>query len=272
MAFLYINTYHPLVIKRAGRIASTALGLPPFVDGSIRREPDLEHPFPSISCLCRGDRFAPRLAEGDLVIYLATKRKYYESGTGPAHWRLVAALRVIDTFQSHEDAAAWYTERNLAIPNNCMVKGNLPNPLSHSHRYNRHSHRPEEIWLKNWDADYMARARFCSRFVACEPLHVDLSWNATVVHESDLIAVFGDVPGTRNPGKLNLDLFPKLMRQLGLAVRLSDQRTSPNAARSRRNTADPAPSDMRAARSAPPRSGCSPSHRRGPKRSRRGGC
>lgn len=63
MPRFYLVTYRPLAYSVAGRKAAEAHGIPPFVDGSIRREPDLESAYPSISCLCRTARFAPRLRE-----------------------------------------------------------------------------------------------------------------------------------------------------------------------------------------------------------------
>lgn len=82
---LYLTTYHPLVVTAAGRRASDKHNLPPFVDGAIRREPDLEHEWPSITCLCRGEQFAPRLRVGDHVVYMTVKRRY---GMQRRHWRL----------------------------------------------------------------------------------------------------------------------------------------------------------------------------------------
>lgn len=76
MPFFYLNTYVPLAASKAGRDASDRYKIAPFVDGSIRREPDLEHPFPAITCLCRADKFAPRLIPGDIVAYMLRKDRY----------------------------------------------------------------------------------------------------------------------------------------------------------------------------------------------------
>jgi hypothetical protein len=40
---LFINSFHVLVNYPFGRESSEKYSLPPFIDGSIRREPDLEH-------------------------------------------------------------------------------------------------------------------------------------------------------------------------------------------------------------------------------------
>ena len=59
----YLNSYAPLVSTAAGRKAWELHELPPFIDGSIRREPDLEHEFPSISCLCRAGKLTTCVAQ-----------------------------------------------------------------------------------------------------------------------------------------------------------------------------------------------------------------
>jgi hypothetical protein len=72
----FLAAFRPMVITKAGRDASARFGLPPFIDGSIRREPDLESPYPSISALCRGALFAPRLRPGDRVAFITVKGAY----------------------------------------------------------------------------------------------------------------------------------------------------------------------------------------------------
>jgi hypothetical protein len=54
MTSFYVNSYAPLVSTSAGVEASRRFGIEPFVDYSIRREPDLEHEYPAITCVCRG--------------------------------------------------------------------------------------------------------------------------------------------------------------------------------------------------------------------------
>jgi hypothetical protein len=72
----FLVTYHPLVKFSGGRKAMYQHGLPPFIDGSCRREPDFESRFPSITATCRGGNFAPRLQIGDRIAYLKIKGKY----------------------------------------------------------------------------------------------------------------------------------------------------------------------------------------------------
>lgn len=120
----YLNSYRPLVMYKRGKSAIQRFGIPPFVDYSCRREPDLESKFPSITALCRGSNFAPRLNESDIVVYLTRKEKY------PGYYirlrRLAAILRVTKRFESHQEAADWYEAKGLAVPGNCMVKSNPP--------------------------------------------------------------------------------------------------------------------------------------------------
>jgi hypothetical protein len=133
---VFVNTYQPIVVTRYGIDACDRYGIPPMVDGSIRREPDLEHDWPSISCLCRKDKFAARLRVGDRVVYLTTKGRYGEAEPRP-HWRLAAVLRVVRLFDSHAEAATWYEGRGLVLPSNCMVPGNRAVPLAHTHMRGR---------------------------------------------------------------------------------------------------------------------------------------
>jgi hypothetical protein len=185
------------VATAAGRDAAIRHHLPPFIDGSIRREPDLEHATPSISCLCRGANFAPRLRVGDVVAYMTVKGTY---GEGSRHHRLTALLRVARLFDSHADAAVWFKSVRRPLPSNCMVDGNEPNPVDRSHRSNNQRHPEEAEWTRRWDLGYRQRARASGRFVVCDALWRDLDWSAPRLTERDLASVFGRVPGTRNPG------------------------------------------------------------------------
>ena len=123
----FLATFHPLIHTAAGRRAVQRSGLPPFIDGSCRREPDFESPFPSITATCRAGGVAPRLRPGDTVVYLTVKGTYGRD-IQPG-WRLVAVLKVVNRFESHVLAADWYRSNNLALPSNCIVEGNPPKPL-----------------------------------------------------------------------------------------------------------------------------------------------
>jgi hypothetical protein len=215
-----VVTYTPLVASRHGREASHRHGLPPFIDGSIRREPDLEHPTPAISCLCRAGKFVPRLGKGDRVVYLARRARYGDQGM--PHWRLTAVQRVIETFASHRAAAEWYQDRGLNLPANCMVPGNAAAPLDRSHKMTPYTGCTGGAKLHRlWDAAYRKRARDWPRMVACGPLFRDLTWAAPVVHRDDLTCAFGRVPGTQNPTSFPSDELDRLVRRLGLSAPLS---------------------------------------------------
>lgn len=132
MARSFLTTYRPLCRTRKGREAIQRHAQQPFVDGSCRREPDLESPNAAITALCRGRMFAPRLRVGDQVAYVTKKGRYGEHQR--SHWRLVALLSVIERFASHDDAALWYRERALGVPRNCITSGSLPLDLELTRR------------------------------------------------------------------------------------------------------------------------------------------
>ena len=124
---ILLNTYWPLCSTKFGIDACQIFGLLPFVDGSCRREPDFESRFPSISALCRGRAFAPRLKVGDKVIYLTVKGNYL--GEKIPHYRMVAVLEVLVKCETHTIASQWYIEQNIATPSNCLIPNNPPLPI-----------------------------------------------------------------------------------------------------------------------------------------------
>lgn len=100
---IYLNSYHPLIQYAEGRKAIARYNLPPFIDYSCRGEPDFQSAYPSITALCRTDKFVPRLHEGDQIVYITVQGKY--PGSEQLHWRLVAILDVFKRFESHDKAA-----------------------------------------------------------------------------------------------------------------------------------------------------------------------
>ncbi len=223
MGSFYLNSFHPLVSSPAGRAACAERGLLPFIDGSIRREPDFEHPQPVIMCLCRGDRFAPRLRPGDDVGYLTVLGPY---GMKQRHQRLIAVLHVERLFDAHSEAADWFADRSLPLPNNLMVHGNPAYPLSHSHRKNPKipNDGNDDRFHRRWDAAYSARATNNGRVVGCSVLFVDADWTAPMIPKGLLEDVFGKRPGTLNPGRQDQKLMARLLSRLGIAARPSSQR------------------------------------------------
>lgn len=237
MPSLYLNSFHPLVKSRAGVSASEKFNIPPFVDGSIRREPDFEHATPVITCLCRGRMFTPRLQPGDVVAYITVKGKYLMR---QRHQRMVCVLIVERLFDSHKQAAEWFKKLDLPLPNNLMVPGNKANPLSKSHRGQKQQSGcakpicgtggcgsgcgsiPDgtcgSTVHSNWDTGYRLRAKKYGRVVACSILYKNVQSSAPIITDEILFEVFGKIPATRNPGRLDLRLLPKLMSQLGIRI------------------------------------------------------
>lgn len=211
MPTFYLNSYAPLVASRAGREASLKFNIPPFVDGSIRREPDLEHDYPAITCLCRAGKFAPRLRPNDIVAYMTRRGRY---GQDHPQNRLTAVLRVLEAFPNHAAGSKWYVERNLTLPNNCWIRSNPAKPLSQSHRITTVGGCSDSKIHREWDTAYRARSMVYGAFVVCERLWHDLSWNAPEVTERQMLAVFGHRPGTQNPGAWEIKYARRLFRRL----------------------------------------------------------
>jgi len=196
----YLLSFHPICSTRLGRHAVERHGLPPFIDGSCRREPDLELAHPSISALCRNRRFAPRLQVGDSIAYVTILGRYGES---ERHWRLVALLEVLQRFDTHEAAAAWYRDHEPRLPGNCMVPDNPPLPLTKTcgpgdaDLRSRISHVPDAEIVAEWDRRYSQRKRNTPVMVACRPLAVELR-DPPRIFRSDWHAWHGKVPGTQS--------------------------------------------------------------------------
>jgi hypothetical protein len=209
----FVATYRPICGTRAGRAAIARYGLPPFIDGSCRREPDLQLPFPAITALCRAGNFAPRLQVGSYIAYI-TKRGAY--GSRQRHWRLTALLEVAHRFESHREAAAWYLERGSRVPHNCVVQGNRPAPfdatdgtLSRLVRDATAGRSPEHI-IRVWDHSYHLRAQAHPVVLACQPIAIELH-DPPVINESDWLAWHGRVPPTLNPPAIPDTLWQALL-------------------------------------------------------------
>jgi hypothetical protein len=220
MPKFYLNSFAPLVTTKAGRDSSIKYNIPPFVDGSIRREPDFQHSFPAITCLCRGDRFAPRLRPGDLVAYATRKQSY---GQGRSQQRLIAVVHVLEVLPNHSVGSKWYLDRELPLPNNCLVHGNPAKPLRESHRIASGGGCSDGEIHREWDKAYRARAMQHGTFVVCKRMWSDLSWDAPEITKRHLLAVYGRRIGTLNPGAWEITHARHLFRLLQIAVRLSDR-------------------------------------------------
>lgn len=170
------NTFRPMALTPLGVQRAKAANRPLFIDGSCRREPDLESKFPSITALCRTTSFAPRLNVGHNIAYCARKNAY--TGKRP-FWCLVALLKVIHRFETHQEAARWYTAQGLPLPSNCMVEGNEPEPFDTTLGFpdkKTGTFVQNERYLKAWDNSYWERAQKNGHFLVCETLqtkHLD---------------------------------------------------------------------------------------------------
>lgn len=158
---IHLCSFKPMLLTKEGRHAVDQYGLPPYIDGSCRREPDFESKYPSISALCRSSNFAPHIQEGDNVVYITVKGKYQT--IDQKHWRLISILKVIKRFESHKEASEWYVKQGVSIPNNCMIDGNLPYPLEKTfgvHPSNRFGEEkdPERL-VHLWNLGYRHRAK-----------------------------------------------------------------------------------------------------------------
>lgn len=197
----YLVSFRPLAVSSGGRMALKEFALPPFIDGSCRREPDFESIYPSISALCRKGKFAPKLKIGDEMIYITIKSNF---GTRElSHYKLVAHLRVIHCSPTHQEAAVWYQERLLQAPSNCMTTDSKPKP------YEQTSGQNGKLWrkystqtrLQFWDGIYRKRSKEHGTFIHCEAKLLNLH-NPNRLFVEDFEAVFGRMPGTQNPPKI----------------------------------------------------------------------
>jgi hypothetical protein len=183
--------------------------LPPFIDGSCRREPDFESALPSITATCRAGHFVPRLQVGDRVAYLSIKRK--------KTWRLVAVLRVVQRFPSHADAAVWYRGKGLQPPSNCFVDGNPPKALEFTNGRPPKEIRARGDWRENpdrtirlWDRSYRARIQKWPMFLACRAEHLELT-DPMTVDDAQIVKLFGYVPATQNPPRIDCNVIDVLV-------------------------------------------------------------
>lgn len=183
-------TFNPLCLSKQGRTAIEKYGLPQFIDASCRREPDLQSSYPSISALCRGGSVAPKLEENDMVAYMTKQSRYKPYRF--VHWRLVAILRVMRRFESHEEAAAWYNSNDLPLPGNCMVAGNNHLPFDMTGGFPSKLAKVTNIdaGMKVWDAEYRRRAEKWGRLLVCEADYLEL-YNPPVISRETMLHIFG---------------------------------------------------------------------------------
>lgn len=218
MGRYFLNSYRPLCRNKSGREACQRFGHPPFVNAACRREPDFESPFPSITAICRGKLFAPRLYPGDRVVYMTRKGS---AAKGRRH--LVAVLEVQQRFGSHSAAADWYRIRSLRVPSNCLIPENPPLGIEHTDRG-----VPPRKDVRAWDRVYQRRVRKWPVFLVCQALRLELHTPPEII-DADLIRIFGRVPATRNPPSITEDQFWALValfdERCGRPTRSSDHQS-----------------------------------------------
>ena len=198
---IFLCSFRPLSYSVAGRMAVDEHRLPPFIDASCRREPDLESKFPSISALCRKEHFAPRLRVGSKVVYIAKKGHYFRSLD--TQWRLVAILEVVHSFPTHQMGSEWYQDKGLPLPSNCMVAGNPPKNLELTDRI--HPNLPQ------WDGIYRQRAKECGVFHVCRKIYLELKHPSAITNKM-MMAIFGRIPSTQTPPSISEKQYERLYR------------------------------------------------------------
>lgn len=166
---VYLSSFYPLCSTKAGRQSIKNYKLPPFIDGSCRREPDFENKYPAITGLCRPG-FAEKLKKADIVVYRTNK-----GGVGSR--KVVAILKVKEIFKTHREAANWYIKRNRKIPNNLMVKETVPFDLDKTHQlFGWGKWASDAHSLAEWDNFYKERAKFKDneKVAQCEVFYKEL--------------------------------------------------------------------------------------------------
>ena len=148
--------------------------------------------------MCRGANFAPRLHVGDTIAYLTVKASY--PGHSEAHRRLTAVLHVEKRFESHQDAAEWYRAAGMKVPSNCCVPGNKPIPFKQTVQYKDPC---------AWDSEYQQKARKWPVFIVSRARYLNVS-QPPIVTDDMLVEVFGEVPVTRTPPRIDDEAIDKL--------------------------------------------------------------
>jgi hypothetical protein len=146
------------------------------------------------------------LQGGDRIAYLTVKGQYLDDAE--PGWRLVAVLRVVQRFASHDEAAAWYRQQARALPSNCLVDANPPKPFELTN-----GDPPKEVkermagesdpvrGVRLWDATYRQRVAKWPVFLATQPNFIELN-NPPRLGEAQMREIFGRVPSTLNPPRI----------------------------------------------------------------------
>ncbi len=224
---IYLNSYRPICSTKFGINAIKNYNILPFVDGSCRRELDFENKYPSITALCRGDKFAPNLKEGNIIVYMTVGGKFNEYKKGH---HLVAILIVEKIFNSHEEAKTAYLDIGKGIPSNCMFKTepiefkktsgnfksakeyNFYNSLSNEQKKKR-----EEKRIFHWNEAYKERENKNSCFIKTKSLYLELD-NPKVIDRKLFEQIFGKIPNTQRPQKIIKEQLIQLLNSLSIDI------------------------------------------------------
>lgn len=200
---VFLNSFIPLVINKQGIKASKYYKIPPFVDGSCRREPDFQNPFPAITQLCRPGKLVTRLNVGDLVIYITKLASY---GNPPAHWKFIGVLEVIDFAKNHNQAEAYYIKNQLPVSQNVICNQTTPFPFHMTHGISGFPTKnlsPQNV-IKKWNNYYIYRAKNYPKVAITRAWKDTLNLNnSPIITNAIMNNIFGRIPGTQNPPKIS---------------------------------------------------------------------
>jgi len=193
------TTYKPLCKSAKGIEICRKFSIAPYIDASIRREPDFQCPMPTITGLCR-----PNLTARSLRKLLANKqdaRMIYSTVKEGGGRHLVAILKPKRYFENHEDASKWFQKEFGCLPKNCMTEGNAAVPEEYA--VDEDDCRTADAW----DESYWARYRNeCSLMIVCSVEFIDL-WTPPPIPED----IFDrDFPGTHGIAHLHDGEYAKL--------------------------------------------------------------
>lgn len=191
---IFLNSYRPICLSKQGKSAIINYNLPKYIDGSVRREPDFESDYVGISATCRGKKFAPRLHENDIIVYITKKERYNKTLT-KSHWMLTSILEVIHRFETHQEAANWYMQNNFKIPSNCMI-GQPYIPFEQTAMSKADAIFAESV--------YKDRVKKNPNYLICKPIYKELN-NPIVITEEMMKSIFGKPRGTETPPTITLE-------------------------------------------------------------------
>lgn len=200
---VFLNSFTPLAVNKIGRASATNYNLQLYIDGSCRREPDFENSKPAITQLCRPKKLVTRLSDRDLIIYISKLGRY---GTKQAHWKFISILEVIAIVPDHNSALTFYTKNKIPVSQNIICNSTSPLPLEYTHGINENNKKETDAIkvIKRWNAGYIYRAKQYPEVAITQVwndvLHLD---NPPIINHQMMKSIFGRIPGTQNPPKLN---------------------------------------------------------------------